>query len=177
MKKYTVPQLLSLFGGPGVMGLIGAVLLLSPDTASALVSKLLAWGFLLYGLYRGVKIFLNPDRRGNILLAAGCVLVGLFLLMNPLFLAGILGRVVGLLLVLRGISHLKSQSGKPILPGAMILVGAVLIFVPLATTRMIFSVVGIVLLAMAVAEIWDILKGRPQLEEGGDPNIIDVEKV
>ena len=50
MKKYTFPQLLSLLGMPILTVVVGLVLLLSPDTASALVGKILGWIAVLAGL-------------------------------------------------------------------------------------------------------------------------------
>ena len=48
---------------------------------------------------------------------------------------------------------------------------------PLASSRMFFHVIGIILICLGVAQGADNLRGRKLLDEGDDPNIIDVEKL
>ena len=186
MKKYTIPQLISLLGMPALTVLLGLVLLFSPDTASALIGKILGWSSVLGALVFAFGARSGKDRRavvGGILLGA----VGVWMLMNPLFLASFMGRLLGIFLLLRGLGNLrmnrKTQGGKLlltpglVLSGAITLMGLVLILMPLATSRLVFSVVGIVLICVGAAEAIDRLKGRKALDEGDDPNIIDVEKL
>lgn len=183
MKKYTIPELLNLLGMPVLTVVLGAILLFSPDTASALVGKILAWLCIL-----GALAFAFGARSGGRRNALGGILLGIlgvWMLMNPLVLARFMGRVLGLFLLLRGIREVRSHlnGGNIVLtpglliPAAVALTGLVLVLVPLATTRLVFSVIGIIMICMGIAEGYDRLKGRRQLESGGDPNIIDVEKL
>jgi uncharacterized membrane protein HdeD (DUF308 family) len=189
MKKYTPAQLLRLLGIPAATVLLGLVLLFSPDTASALAGKLLAWFCILAALGLGVGVFLGaPARKHNrILWAVICFAAGVWLLMNPLTVAKFLGRVLGIVLMIRGAQSTadnirytgkKLQLSRGLILGAVTLAfGAVLVILPLASSRMFFHVVGIVLISLGVAQGWDKLRGRNLLEEGSDPNIIDVEKL
>lgn len=189
MKKYTPAELLNMLAMPALTVILGLILLLSPDTASALVGRVLAWVTILAAVALGAgSVFGSVTGRSSRTVAAVvCGAVGIWMLMNPLFLAGIIGRVLGLYLLLRGIqdgrTHFLLSGGKPALSPGLVLaavtavIGLVLILVPLATSRVLFSVIGIVMICVGIAEGIDRLKGRNLLEEGSDPNIIDVEKV
>jgi uncharacterized membrane protein HdeD (DUF308 family) len=186
MKKYTVPQLITLLGMPALTVVLGLILLVNPDIASVLIGKVLGWACVL-----GALVFAFRSRSGNNRPAvAGSVILGalgVWMLTNPLFLAGIMGRVLGFYLLLRGLQDgrmdLKMNSGKVIistsliLAAVMALIGLVLILVPLATSRMVFSIIGILMICVGIAECADRIRGRKLLDEGSDPNIIDVEKL
>lgn len=189
MKKYTPSQLFSLLAAPILLVLLGLVLLFSPDTASAFVGKLIAWCAILAAvmLAAGV-IFGNPGRRnGRILWAVICFAAGFWLLRNPLTVAKFLGRVLGIGLMIRGAQsaadNIRYQGKKLlftrglILGGATLVIGAVLVLLPLASSRMFFHIIGIVLICVGIAQGWDNLRNRKLLEDGDDPNIIDVEKL
>ena len=189
MKKYTPVQLIRLLGAPVATVLLGLVLLFSPDTASALAGKLLAWCCLLSALALGAGIFLGaPERKHNrILWAAICLFAGIWLLQNPLTVAKFLGRVLGLALMIRGgqstVDNIRYTGKKLVVSRGLILgavtfvFGAVLAILPLASSRMFFNVIGIVLICLGVAQGADNLRTRKLLDEGDDPNIIDVEKL
>lgn len=182
MKKYTIPELLNLLGMPALTVVLGAVLLLSPDTASALVGKILGWACILGAL----AFAFGGSGRRNVIGGVCAGILGVWMLGNPLFLAKILGRVLGVFLLLRGLRELKlhlpqgsqfTLTAGLILPGIVAVIGLVLILSPLATSRMLFSIIGIVLICMGLAEGYDRLKDRKRLESAGDPDIIDVEKL
>lgn len=189
MKKHSPAQLFNMLAMPALTVILGLILLLNPDSASALVGKILAWVTILAAVALGAgSIFGKSAHRNKRTIAAViCGAVGLWMLMKPLFLTKIIGRVLGLYLLLRGLqdgrSHFQLNSGKIVFaPGLVLaavtaLIGLVLILVPLATSRVLFSVIGIVMICVGAAEGIDRLKGPKLLDEGEDPNIIDVEKV
>lgn len=189
MKKFSPAQLMNMLAMPVLTVILGLILLLSPDSAAALVGKVLAWVTILAAVALGAgSIFGSASARSrNTVAAVVCGAVGVWMLMNPLLLAGIIGRVLGLYLLLRGLqdgrAHFRLSSGKPVFtPGLALaavtaVIGLVLILVPLATSRVLFSVIGIVMICVGVAEGIDRIRGRNLLDEGSDPNIIDVEKV
>lgn len=189
MKKYTPIQLFRMFAVPMVMVLIGLILLFSPDTASALVGKILAWCCILAALALGAGALLGSaaSRSSRILWAVICFAAGFWMLLNPLTVAKFLGRVLGIVLMIRGghavAENIRYQEKKLILSrglilaAAVVLAGAVLVILPLTSSRMFFNIIGIIMICVGVAEGIDRLKGRKLLDEGQDPNIIDVEKV
>lgn len=189
MKKYSPAQLLNMLAMPALTVILGLILLLSPDSAAALVGKVLAWVTILAAVALGAgSVFGSAVNRNKHTIAAViCGAVGLWMLMNPLFLTKIIGRVLGLYLLLRGFqdgrTHLQLGGGKiaftpgMVFSGVTAMIGLVLILVPLATSRVLFSVIGIVMICVGLAEGIDRLKGPKLLDEGQDPNIIDVEKL
>lgn len=185
MKKYNFTQLLNLLGMPVLLIVLGLILLFSPDTASALVGKVLAWAGILAGIAFLVNAFAgDPVQKNNrIIFAVVCFAAGLWLLMNPLFPAKFIGRVLGLFLLLRGGQdirvNLQYSHGKIkftpglIIAGVTALAGIVLMVLPMASSRLLFAFVGIVMICAGAAEAYDRIKGPRLLDEGDDPDIID----
>lgn len=189
MKRYSPAQLVKLLAMPALTVILGLILLLSPDSASALVGKVLGWAILLGAAALGAGAFLGtPANRNNrIVWTVICFTAGVWILMNPLTIAKFLGRVLGLALMIRSgqslAANIRYQGGKLVIsqelvvPAVIAIVGAVLVILPMATTRVVFNLVGIVLICVGIAGGIDRLKGQKLLDEGEDPNIIDVEKV
>ena len=181
MKKYTVPQLISLLAAPLLTVLLGLVLLFSPDTASALFGKLLGWCCILGALAFAFSARKENGRWGVI---GGIILgaLGVWMLLNPLVLAGAIGRILGLALFGWGVGAVRRNFGPKITPGlaaagAVALLGLVLFLLPMAATRLALNLTGIVIICIGVAEGIDRIRGQNLLDEGDDPNIIDVEKI
>ncbi len=174
MKKKDIFPLISALIFPAVLIVLGLILLINPDSASVLTAKLLGWGLLAAGIGFAAAAFTRPvGTAGNVLAAAACLIVGSWLLKNPLLLARSAGRLVGILLAIRGVRDLLQsgyRQGK-FLALAMAVFGVVLIVLPMTTSRLVFSACGlVVLLAGAV-----MLVDRIRRLSGGDsdPNIID----
>ena len=189
MKKCTPAQLIRLFAAPVATVILGLVLLFSPDTASALVGKLIAWCAILAALAFGAGAFFGgaAGRNNRIVWAVVCFAGGMWLLMNPLTVAKFLGRVLGITLMIRGgqttADNIRYRDGKLAVSRGLILgavtavIGLVLTVLPLASSRMFFHIIGVVLICVGIAQGWDNFRGKRLLDEGNDPNIIDVEKV
>ena len=104
------------------------------------------------------------------------VLVGLgrWLLTHPVAWAAWGGRIIGLLLLLRGIRDFTQSvlpQGKALSVLTAVL-GLVLILMPMTASRMVFSLCGVVVLAvgggMLAERIWEKKTRDPD-----DPNTID----
>ena len=176
MKKYNFPHLISLLGMPIFTTVLGLVLLLSPDTASALVGRLVAWVCILTAVamiigLRRISLFGNNNQ---ILWIVIFLAAGLWMLRNPLSIAKFLGRVLGIALMIRGGRASGRSAGYR---AGHLVIGAVLVILPMISSRMLFNLVGIVMLLLGVTEAVSRLRGRKLLDEGHDPNIIDVEKL
>ncbi len=176
MKKRNWLPLLIHLASPVAVILLGLILLFNPDSASALISRLLGWGICLAGLGFGIAaLFDRDDLVKKLIPAALCFLIGNWLLGHPLALASGIGRLLGALLLLRGLRDVaqarKWGHGK-ILAYITTALGVILILAPLTTSRLVFSLCGLVVLVVGIAMLLDRLKDRRQLEQG-DPNIID----
>ena len=183
MKKYTFPQLFTLLAMPVLTTLVGLILLLSPDTASALVGKLVGW----FCIVTAISMIAGNRGEHRILWAIFFLLTGIWMLGNPLSIAKFLGRILGITLMIRGAHGLKAanlrsagqQTTGFARTGALLtlITGVVLIFLPLASSRLLFKLVGIVMIGLGAAEAVSRIRGRKRLDGGDDPNIIDVEKL
>lgn len=174
--KEKLSRLFARFAFPGALMLLGAVLIVNPDSASALVSRGLGVLLLIGGVCFAVSAFLNPSGMvGRVLGAVLCFALGIWLLRNPLALARGTGRVVGILLALRGGQEFFSSQytkGK-LLSLSMMVLGVILALLPMTTSRVVFLLGGVVILAAGLAVLWERLHEDPPAIGSGKPDIID----
>lgn len=173
MKKNPVFSLLRQFSLPVLLIFLGLVLVILPDSAAVLVSAIIAWVLAMGGVAYLLFSLVSLRRVTHALTGAVCLLLGAFLLKNPLFLARNLGRVLGILLAVEGIDSLtKYNSGR--FMGLAALVGAFLLLTaPMTASRMVFRLCGLLLVAIAAGQILMQLRFRRFQKEDDDPNIID----
>lgn len=176
MKKRDIFSLVYQLASPVALMLLGLVLILNPDTASALIARILGWAMVLTGVGIGIAaIFSRHGQVGKGVMAVGCVSIGGFLMRNPLVLAAGIGRLLGILLILRGgrdVMLSKRRGHGQILAMAVTAIGVALTVLPMTTSRLVFSGIGAVVLVIGIAMLLDRLKDRDLLEDR-DPNIID----
>jgi len=189
MKKHNFSRLFSVLAAPLLLVLLGLVLLLSPDTASALVGRFLAWGSLLAAVCTGAGALRGSaeNRNNRLLWTAVFFFAGVHMLRKPLTIAKFLGRVLGITLMILGgratADSIRYQGGKPVFSRSLVLgaltliAGAVLAVLPMASSRILFKILGGALICFGAAKGRDALRGRKRLGDSDDPNIIDVEKL
>ena len=176
MKKREVLSLLYQLASPIAVILVGLLLIISPDSASAMISRLLGWAVFLTGVGFGTAaIITRRGTAGKIITALACLSLGSFLLANPLMLAAWIGRIIGLLLILRGGRDFfrSARQGGRVLSLVTAVLGLVLLVLPMTTSRLVFSACGVVILLVGVAMLLERLREKRYLDDGGDPNIID----
>lgn len=175
MKKHQISAFVARFATPVALIVLGLVLLLCPDAASALISRVAGWCLMLAGVIVAVAMVVDRDWSVTKLLTI-LVLVGLgrWFLSHPLAWAAWGGRIIGVLLLLRGIRDFTQSvfaQGR-VLSIATAVLGVVLLLLPMTASRMVFSLCGFVILAvgggMLFERIWERRNG-----EDDDPNIID----
>ena len=172
MDTRKIEKFLKDFGLHILTVLAGLVLLCNPDGATALVTKLVGWFMVILGAW----ILIEPALK-KIHIATGTwihggllILVGVLLLAKPMIIADSLGRLFGILLVIEGISNLKSGLRVLTLVG-----GIILILMPRTLFHTLLGVVGLVLIVIGVVNILGKVRDRKRLEAGKDPNLIDAE--
>lgn len=178
MKKYDLSALLSCFGPPAALMIGGLVLLFSPDSGAILLTKLLGFGLLLAGGCFALMLLQSRNRGQELfrlLLSIVCLAAGSYLTANPLMLARGIGRVLGLLLLIRGVRDLfcSTYSSGKVLSCITALAGVLLVVLPMTTSRLVFSLLGLFLVLLGVGMLLERLRHRRYLEGGDDPNIID----
>ena len=162
---------------PVVLLLLGLVLAVNPDSASALIAKLLGWLLALIGAGFGITALVSPQgRAGKVFAAIALAVAGGWLVNNPLALAAWIGRFIGILLLVNGISDFGTARRCGMKPGfslISILLGIILLLLPMTASRLLFRLCGLVVAGVGVVMLLSRLKGRPRLQEPEDPNIID----
>ena len=187
-RKTDIPALLNLAGIPLVLIVVGLILILSPDSASALVSRVMALVLILQGVAFLISFFTNRRGRRMALLfyAVICLVAGIWLVRNPLALAWGIGKFLGILLGLRGVNgifdalNVRKRGGSYIaglVLGALTLAaGLWMVFSPLTPSRILMTVLGIVCLVIGIANLLDVKGQLKALISGDDPNIIDADE-
>ena len=177
MKKEELFAKLQLLLAPMLVIVLGLVLVFCPDSASALISKVLGWILGLIAIGFGISAVVNAQGRGGKVVAAIlCAVVGGWLGSHPLILAAWFGRIIGIVLVLDGVQDIFNnirQGRRFLLPVIVTLMGVVLILVPMTASRLIFTLCGLVVLAIGVVMLLDRLRGNRRLRKSEDPDIID----
>ena len=164
--------------GPVILILLGLILLISPDSASALVANILGWVLIVAAIGCGIAALVSPARRfGKVASAIIFAAAGGWLRAHPLMLAATIGRFCGLFLWISSIQNIrlnKKLGRRGILPWVTAVVGFGLIFIiPLSISRMVFSLCGLVVLIAGIVILFDNLKSQNRLDKPQDPNIID----
>ena len=154
---------------------IGLVLLVNPDAATVLVSRILAWILIGMGFLAALYTVMTwpVGRVQGILRAVIALALGGFLLASPLFLAVNLGRFLGILLAAEAGARLYRGTTSKIMCLITFGVGVVLVLSPMTASRLMFALCGIVLMAVGVGLIWDRFRYRKLDNGDDDPNIID----
>ena len=177
MKKEKVLSLLNLLLVPGLLVLLGLILVVNPDAASVLIARILSWIFVLIAILSGAAAIVSSQGKiGKGLFAVAMAIIGGWLAANPLLLAAWIGRFVGVVILINSLPDLvyAAKQGRSILFHIFaVLAGVVLILLPMTTSRLVFSLCGIVVLAIGGLMFADRIRGRRWLEAGEDPNIID----
>ena len=177
MKKQEILSYIRLFFAPVLVMLLGLILIVNPDSATALVSKLLGTVIILIGVGFGISaVFDSHGRSIKAITSVVMAIVGGWLVKNPLALATWLGRFVGVLLVIDGLQDMVElrRFGKRFrMPLLVTLVGVVLILMPMTTSRLVFTLCGIVVLIIGAVMLLDRMRSKPRLNSHSD--IIDAE--
>lgn len=156
---------------PALLICLGVLLLVNPDSASALLGKVLGWVLFAIGIGMVVSAWKLPGSKVFALLpAAAMVLFGMWMISHPLLLAVNLGRLAGVLLLIRGVQYLSQYHAAP-KATPTIIIGCVLLLMPLTASRLLVSGCGLVVAAVGVIMLLDRLGKGPKNPD--KPDIID----
>lgn len=176
MKKQELMDFLFQMASPLAMVLAGLILVFCPDAATVLISRLLGWAITLAGIGYGIGAIV--DRRKAIsrgVTAVGLACIGGFLTANPLLLAAFLGKVIGLLIFLRGLRELflaGRQGYGQLLAILVTVAGLALMLLPMTASRLLFSGCGVVILVAGVMML--LSKFRHRRLPPDRPDVIDI---
>ena len=183
MKKMDFLQILNTYVIPSLIIALGCILLLHPDSASALIAKLIGWILVIGGgaaALTGLRE--NNKTPAGLILAVAALAGGIWLLTHPMMLASVLGRFLGAALLYWGgrevwavyqLRRAGNSAAWPMPATVIAAAGLILFFLPLSASRLLFRVVGLVVAALGISELLRRLKGRKYLDDGSGPDIID----
>ncbi len=177
MKKQDILSLVKLLLVPSLLILLGLILVVNPDAASALIAKIIGCVLILGAVCTGAyAIFSQSGKIGKGILAVGLAVTGGWLTANPLLLAAWIGRVLGVLVILNSIPDLiyaRKQGQNVLFDAIAATVGAVLVLMPMTASRLVFSACGVAVMIIGLVMFLDRLRNQRRLQPGDDPNIID----
>ena len=183
MRNLDWKALLRQEGGSLLMILCGVILVLKPDTASALLSAVAGWALIAVGVAALIGGFTGSP-GGSVVTGAVLLLSGAWLHRNPLMIASVLGFVVGFLVLRQGIRAMKDaqrskRNGGLWIPGAVLavleaLIGVRLLLSPLSISRFVLSIGGIALIVLGACNLVAHYRSTRYIPEPG--GIIDADE-
>ena len=183
MKKFDWRSLLRLQGGSVLMIVCGAILTVSPDSASVLICAVLGWLLIAAGAGLLVVGFVGGMELVTIIQGAFLLVAGAWLHRNPLMIVSVLGRLLGIVALSQGWRkgmlawQTKQYGGIWIwdagLAALELLAGLMLIVTPLRLSRLVTTLAGLFMVICGAADLVASWKGRRYLEGSG--NIIDAD--
>jgi len=168
--------------------LAGLLLLTNPDLGSAAVAAIIGWGLIIVGAVGcGICLLSWPILGiGEILLGLIAIATGIYLLINPLMLAKMVGLLLGIVLAYQGITALldarklrrKGLGFKfnLILSVLMLVLGVVLIFSPLTASQLVMTLCGIALIIFGGVSLVNKIRIIKALQAPAKPKVIDADK-
>lgn len=189
MDMERIKKLLRLYAWPGVLIFVGLILMVSPDTASALISKIIGWVLIGIGVCIAIAAILDGGygRTGQVVSAVLCLGVGIFISAFPLVLAEMLGRFFGILLTIRGVAAVRGALQKKnadltwqysmMIALVTLAIGVILALLPLTLSRIILNLCGLALVVIGVVTVIATRQEQKMLESGRRrPDVIDADE-
>ncbi len=167
----------------------GLVLVFFPDFGSRTVASVVAWLMMIVGtagLLIGVLSW--PLFGIGTLAGSGITLmIGFYILRNPLALASILGVLLGVLLTVQGLGALGDalrlrRNGQiwvfgMVWAGLTLAMGIILIFSPMTTSRIVMTIVGLIMIVCGGGNLYTHFKAKSHIEpRKGGGRIIDADE-
>lgn len=174
--------------GSAVLVLAGVLLLVNPDFGSAAVASVIGWGMIIVAAICLVAGILTWPALGFTTMGGSCIglLLGVYILKNPLALASLLGVVLGIFLAAQGLGALgdalrlwkggRSWVVAMVLAAATLVLGVTLIFSPLTTSRFVMIIAGVVMVVCGVGNLVTHFKATRYIDGTSDKEtVIDSE--
>ena len=183
MKNLDWKEFLRREGGSILTILCGVILVMRPDTASALLSAVAGWVLIAIGVAALIAGF-SGSSGGSVVTGAVLLLAGAWLHRNPLMIASVIGFVAGFWVLRQGLKAMKDaqrskRNGGLWIPGAVLavleaLIGVRLMLSPLSISRLVLSIGGLALIAIGACSMAAHYKSTRYIPEPG--GIIDADE-
>ena len=172
---------------PLLMSVLGLILVINPDIASALLGRITGWALILIGLFAiAYSLFSKPVRIAPLILGIVVLIPAIYLAVNPMALAVNIGKIGGILLLIQGINGLfqlqdlrdwgLSMGGSWIVPVVTLILGIGLIFSPVSASRVVFRIMGVIFLVIGVVNLVSRIMSAHNRPKNDRPDIIDADE-
>lgn len=177
MKKQDILSLVQLLLVPVLLILLGLILIVNPDSASVLISRIIGYVLVFCAVGTGMAaIFSHTGKVKKGIAAVVLAMVGGWLMAHPLWLVAWISRFLGILIMINSgmdLYYAVKQKHNAVFYGAATAIGAVLVLLPMTASRLVFTLCGVAVLVIGGVMLLDRLRSRRWLTEGDDPNVID----
>ena len=154
--------------------LCGLVLTFNPEGATVLVTKFVGWALVIICAARLIKLAVGDRLHWgrDAFYSGACMCVGVILLAKPMIIANLIGRTIGIILMVWGLTAIRDGHSKliAIITAAA---GLVLVCIPASLTNAVLTICGLIMTAIAVVNILANVRARKRIADREDPNIID----
>lgn len=177
MKKKNTFAMLEVQALPGLFCILGLILLVTPDAASAIAGRLMGVALLVVGivfLVDGISAW--PGHARKLVWAVTAFCFSSWLLARPWVLITFGGRLVGVLFAIRGAQEIREArlTGRPkVLTAITFVCGMLLVLIPGTASRMVLRAMGLLVLLLGVILALVNRREKRWLDGPDDPNIID----
>ena len=154
--------------------LCGLVLTFNPEGATVLVTKCVGWALVAIFAIKLIKLAVGDRLHWgrDAFYSGACMCIGVILLAKPMIIANLIGRTIGIILMVWGLSAMKDGHSK-LIAILTVLAGLVLVCIPASLTNAVLTICGLIMTAIAVVNILANVRARKRIHGNEDPNIID----
>ena len=154
--------------------LCGLVLTFNPEGATVLVTKFVGWALVIICAVKLIKLAVGDRLHWgrDAFYSGACIAVGLILLAKPMLIANLIGRTIGIILMVWGLSAMKDGRSK-LTAAITVAAGLALVCIPASLTNALLTICGLIMVGIALMNILSRFKERKRIEGREDPNIID----
>ena len=154
--------------------LCGLVLTFNPEGATVLVTKFIGWALVVICAARLIKLAVGDRLHWgrDAFYSGACIAVGVILLAKPMIIANLIGRTIGIILMVWGLTAIKDGHSK-LIAILTVVAGLTLVCIPASLTNAVLTICGLIMAAIAVMNILSRIKERKRISGNDNPRIID----
>ncbi|MBR5020370.1 MAG: DUF308 domain-containing protein [Oscillospiraceae bacterium] len=154
--------------------LCGLVLTFNPEGATVLVTKFVGWALVVICAAKLIKLAVGDRLHWgrDAFYSGACIAVGVILLARPMIIANLIGRTMGIILMVWGLTAIRDGHSK-LIAILTVVAGLTLVCIPASLTNALLTICGLIMTAIAVVNILANVRARKRISGNDTPNIID----
>ena len=157
--------------------LCGLVLTFNPEGATVLVTKFVGWALVAIFAIKLIKLAVGDRLHWgrDAFYSGACMCIGVILLAKPMIIANLIGRTIGIILMVWGLSAMKDGHSK-LTAILTVAAGLVLVCIPATLTNALLTICGVIMVVIALVNIISRFRERKRITGSENPRIIDAEQ-